>query len=168
MYSIGQYVVCKNKGVCVVEDITTLSMPGVDKTKEYYILKPHYENASTVYVPVESKEASLRPVLTEEDAQELIASLPELEPIALHNEKMVEQAYKACMKVGEALEWAKLLKTICERNKMRMEAGRKETAIDARYYKLAQDNLYGELAVALGMEKNAVGDYIAGKLEIVS
>lgn len=168
MYSIGQYVVCKNKGVCVVEDITTLSMPGVDKTKEYYILKPHYENASTVYVPVESKEASIRLVLTEEEAQELIASLLTLEPIELHNEKMVEQDYKARMKAGEPLEWAKLLKTIYERNKKRMEVGRKETAIDARYYKLAQDNLYGELAVALGMEKNAVGDYIAQKLEIVS
>lgn len=168
MYSIGQYVVCKNKGVCVVEDITTLSMPGVDKTKEYYILKPYYENASTVYVPVESKETSLRPVLTQEKAQELIAAMPELEAIELHNEKMVEQDYRTCMKIGEAVEWAKLLKTIYERNKKRQELGRKETAIDARYFKQAQDNLYGELAVSLGMEKSAVGDYIAQKLEVVS
>ena len=51
MFSIGQYVVCGNKGVCTVEQITTLDISGVDKAKMYYILKPVYASTSTVYVP---------------------------------------------------------------------------------------------------------------------
>ena len=47
MYSVGQYVVCGNKGVCTIEDITTLDISGVDKAKLYYILKPRYITAST-------------------------------------------------------------------------------------------------------------------------
>ena len=62
MFRVGQYVVCGNKGVCTIEDITTLDISGVDKAKLYYILKPQYITASTVYVPVENA-SSLREVL---------------------------------------------------------------------------------------------------------
>ena len=42
MFSIGQYVSCGNKGVCTIENVTTLDISGVDKKKMYYILKPYY------------------------------------------------------------------------------------------------------------------------------
>lgn len=34
------------------------------------------------------------------------------------------------------------------------------TAGDERYFKLAEEHLYGELAIALGIEKDKVGSYI--------
>ena len=36
MFGIGQCVICGNKGVCTVENITTLDISGVDKAKKYY------------------------------------------------------------------------------------------------------------------------------------
>ena len=42
MFGIGDYVICGNKGVCEVENITTLNISGVDRGREYYILKPLY------------------------------------------------------------------------------------------------------------------------------
>ena len=63
MYSVGQYVVCGNKGVCTVENITTLDISGVDKAKEYYILKPLYVSASTLYIPVETAMNSVRSII---------------------------------------------------------------------------------------------------------
>ena len=42
VFAVGDYVICSNKGVCVVEKITTLDISGVDKEREYYILKPLY------------------------------------------------------------------------------------------------------------------------------
>ena len=51
MFQKGEYVVSCSKGVCMVEDITTLNISGIDKEREYYILKPVYLSASTVYIP---------------------------------------------------------------------------------------------------------------------
>ena len=72
MFKIGDYVICSNKGVCVVENITTLNISGVDKEREYYILKPLYVGGSTVYVPVDSPRESMRKVLKKEEAEKLI------------------------------------------------------------------------------------------------
>lgn len=165
MFSIGQYVICGNKGVCTVEDITTLNISGVDKEKKYYILKPRYVTASTVYVPVDSAATSMRMVLTKEEAQSLINSIPEIPVLDIRNEKLVEQDYKTCMKSNRCDEWVKLIKTIYDRKQKRLQAGRKETAVDSKYFKIAEENLYGELAVALNMERGEVCDYITAQLQ---
>ena len=165
MFSIGQYVICGNKGVCTVEDITTLDISGVDKAKKYYILKPKYVTASTVYVPVESAATSMRSILTREEAQELIEEIPEIPVLEIRSEKLAEQDYKACRKSNCCREWAKLIKTIYQRKQKRLEAGRKETAVDGKYFRIAEENLYGELAVALGMERSEVCGYITERLQ---
>lgn len=164
MYSVGQYVVCGNKGVCTIEEITTLDISGVDKAKLYYILKPQYISASTVYVPVENA-ASLREVLTREQAEQLVNEIPDILPLNISNEKLVEQEYRNCMRSNDSMEWVRVIKTIYGRKQRRLEAGRKETAVDGRYFKLAEDSLYGELAVALGMERSQVCAYITDKLQ---
>lgn len=164
MFSIGQYVICGNKGVCTVEDITTLDISGIDKAKKYYILKPKYVSASTVYVPVDSAMTSMRNILTREEAETLIHSIPDIPTIVIQNEKLVEQDYKACMRSNSCEELVKLIKTIYLRKQKRMEAGRKETAVDGKYFRIAEDNLYGELAVALDMERNEVCNYITDML----
>ncbi|MBD5528623.1 MAG: CarD family transcriptional regulator [Lachnospiraceae bacterium] len=167
MYSVGQYVVCGNKGVCTVEDITTLDISGVDKAKLYYILKPQYISASTVYVPVENA-ASLREVLTREQAEQLVSEIPDIPPLKIANEKMAEQEYRSSMRSNDSTEWIRVIKTIYGRRQKRLQAGRKETAVDGRYFKMAEDSLYGELAVALGVERSQVCAYIADKLNFTT
>ena len=161
MFSIGQYVSCGNKGVCTIENVTTLDISGVDKKKMYYILKPYYMAASTVYVPVDSSATSIRPILTREEAQELLEEIPDIPMLTIQNEKLIEQDYKAAMKTNRCEEWVCIIKTIYARKQKRLQAGRKETAVDGRYFKLAEDNLYGELAIALEMPRSQVCEYIS-------
>ena len=94
MFGIGDYVICGNKGVCEVENITTLNISGVDREREYYILKPLYMNGSTVYVPVDSPKESMRKVLKREEAEELIRAIPEIPLLVITNDKLSEQTYK--------------------------------------------------------------------------
>jgi len=165
VFSIGEYVICGNKGVCVVENITKLDISGVDKEREYYILKPLYLSGSTVYVPVDSPKESMRPVLKREEAQKLIETIPQLPLIDIANEKQSEQTYREFMKSNSCEEWVRVIKTIYLRKQARLQSGRKVTAIDAKYFHLAEENLYGELAVALNMSKDAVEEYITGELD---
>ena len=112
MFQRGEKVVCGSKGVCSIEDITTLNISGVDKEREYYILKPLYMAASTVYVPVDTADEALRRVLTEEEANELIGRIPQIPLITISNEKFVEQEYKNCLRTERCDEWIKIIKTI--------------------------------------------------------
>ncbi len=164
VFEKGQYVVSGSKGVCVVEDITTLDISGVDRERKYYILKPIYMNSSTVYVPVDTADGSMRKVLSREEADHLIQEIPDIPLIAISNDKLLEQEYRGCMRTNDCAEWIRIIKTIYVRKQKRLEAGRKVTAVDAKYFRLAEDNLYGELAVALQMPRSEVGDYIAKEI----
>lgn len=164
MFKIGEYVTYGNNGVCQIKDITTLNMGGVDKLRNYYILKPVYMESSTVYVPVDAPKLSMRRVLSKEEAATLLDSIPQVETLTIKNEKEVEHQYKECMQSNDCEEWMKLLKTLYFRKKRRLEKGHKETAVDSRYYKLAEENLCGELAVVLGKSKREVEDVVISKL----
>lgn len=167
MFEIGQYVVCGNKGVCIVENITTLDISGVDKAKKYYILKPVYVSSSTVYVPVDSA-SSMRNVLTGQEAEALIKKIPEIAELEIQNERLVEQDYRECLKTNQCESLVKLIKTIYQRRQKRLEAGRKETAVDSKYCKMTEDMLYGELAVALQMERKDVSKYFCEQLQNIN
>nr|WP_318684103.1 CarD family transcriptional regulator [uncultured Acetatifactor sp.] len=160
MFVKGEYVVCGNKGVCVVDDVTTLNISGIDKERQYYILKPVYMAGSTVYIPVDTAKESMRRILSHEEADRLIESIPQIPRIVIANDKLLEQEYRNCMKTNCCEEWIRIIKTIYQRKQKRMEAGRKVTAVDAKYFRIAEDNLYGELAISLNVEKNEVESYI--------
>ena len=40
MFEKGEYIVCNNIGVCLVEDVTQKDMDGNIQEKLYYILQP--------------------------------------------------------------------------------------------------------------------------------
>jgi CarD family transcriptional regulator len=164
VFSKSESVICGSKGVCSIEDVTTLNMPGVDKERQYYILKPLYMSSSTVYIPVDAGEDSLRKVLSKAEAEELIQNIPDIPLITITNEKLLEQEYRSCMKVNKCEAWIKIIKTIYMRKQKRLEVGRKVTAVDAKYFKLAEDNLYGELAVALDMPKETIEAHIVQEM----
>lgn len=165
MFEVGEYVVCGNKGVCKVEDITTLDIAGVDKGRKYYILKPIYQTGSTVYVPVDSARESMRQVMRCQDAQKLIDTIPDVPPLIIPNDKLTEQTYKECLRSGNCEDWVRVIKTIWGRKQARLQAGRKITSVDAKYIHMAEESLYGELAVALNLSRDAVAECVAEGIE---
>ena len=92
VFQKGERVVCGSKGVCVVEEITTLDIAGVDKKREYYILKPLYLSSSTVYIPVDTAEGSMRKVLAHEEAESLIRQIPEIPLISVSDRRRMAAA----------------------------------------------------------------------------
>ena len=156
----GEYVVCGSKGVCMVEDVTKLDVPGMVGKREYYVLKPVYNHGTTVYIPVDAGKESMRGVLSATEAKRLIRKMEEIAPICIDNDKMLEQEYRGCMRTNLCEEWVRILKTTHQRRVKRQEMGRKVTAVDAKYSRIAEDSLFGELAVALGIPKDRVSDYI--------
>lgn len=164
VFEKGEYVAVGNKGVCSIVDVTTLNLQGVDKEREYYILKPVYMSGSTVYMPVDTAEETMRRVLSHSEAEKLIETIPEIPLITIANDKLLEQEYRGCMKTNSCEEWVRVIKTIRQRKRNRLEAGRKVTAVDIKYFRIAEEQLYGELAVALDIPREEVENYITNEL----
>ena len=55
MFETGELVMLGASGVCEVLGTTHMDMPGVDKDRLYYVMKPKYSSGSKVYTPVDSK-----------------------------------------------------------------------------------------------------------------
>ncbi len=165
MFKKGEYVVCGNNGICKVTDVTTLNMAGTPKDRVYYILKPVYAEASTVYIPVDNHKVAIRAALTEKDVHELIKKIPDLDLVWVENDKQRELTYKECLKQNSCEDYVRIIKTIYLRKQDRLAKGQKIIGLDERYLKLAEDFLYGELAIALGIEKQSVQAYLTEEIE---
>lgn len=164
MFEIGDYVVYGHTGICQVIGVTTMDMPGISKDRLYYILRPEGQAEGKIYTPVENGKMVLRKVMTREEAETLIAEIPSIETLVIEDDKHREERYKACIKSCECKELIRIIKTIYLRKQERLSQGKKVTATDERYLKMAEDNLYSEMSILLGIPKNKMEQYIAKQL----
>ena len=165
MFKIGDYVAHYKEGVCEVTNIGKLDIGCSDKNKEYYTLKPLYNQAGTLYSPVANEKKQIREVMSTEEAKALIETIPEIETIWVPDEKRREAFYKEALLKNQCKEWIAIIKTSYLRKMKRLASGKKSINVDEKYLNIAEKFLYGELAVALDMKKDDVREYIAKQIE---
>lgn len=159
MYKIGDYIVKSVNGVCEVADIVEMSMFGNEK-KKYYQLIPVADMGARLYVPVDRTDGSLRPVMTEAEARNLIIRIPEIEESWISNEKERERNYKEAVQSSNPERLIGVIKLIYQRKKTRQQQGKKTTAVDGRYFDTAEKLLYSELEFAMKKNKNEIHELI--------
>jgi CarD family transcriptional regulator len=103
----------------------------------------------------------MRPILTREEVDELLQEIPRLDTIWVSNEKEREYQYKQIILRGDCRELVRIIKTIYLRMQSRIEDGKKVAAVDERYFRQAEDLLYGELAYVLDMKKSDMNPFIS-------
>lgn len=163
MYQIGDLIIFGNKGVCRVESVGFLEE--ADNNKLYYTLVPYLSNSGKIYTPVDNDKVIMRPLLTKEEAFNLIDDINNIETLWVPNEKGRENEYKEAIKKCDCRELIKIIKTIYLRKQARLTNGKKVLAIDNKYYKIAEDNLYGELSIALNISMDEVKELILNKIK---
>ena len=82
----------------------------------------------------------------------------------MEDEKLREQTYKDCIKSCQCRKLLSLMKTIYQRKEERLNQGKKLSATDEKYFKLAQDNLQTELSISLEIPVNEMERYILDKI----
>ncbi|MDR0851194.1 MAG: CarD family transcriptional regulator [Clostridiales Family XIII bacterium] len=165
MFCIGDKIIYGNSGVCEVQDITTLDLNNAHAGELYYVLKPLYQTC-TVYTPVDNDKVLMRPVISKREAEKLITKIPKMRVDAYSCESLNELSghYQSVINTLDGEELIRLTMSIYTKNQLRTEQKLKPGAIDQKYMKQAEDLLFGEFAVALGIQKEEVADYIAGKV----
>ena len=165
MFQKDDYVIYGNNGVCTVKDIGPLDIPGVPKERIYYTLIPYYAKDSQIFTPVDSNKVVMRTLICEEEIMQLINEISSIELLWITDEKQRETQYKEALRTCDCRELVRIIKTIYQRNQARIAEGKKMTASDEKYFHLAEESLYGEFAITLGMERDQVRDFIFKKVE---
>lgn len=144
MYKTGEYVVHPGQGVCKITEV-------VDGPQALYKLLPLGNRHSLVItLPIEFEDR-LRPVLSRQEAQDLIDSYSELEvdDFAGRNNSLEEEHYKNEIKNGTCLDSLRIAKTFRRRIRLAAEENKKAPVLYERLLKQASERSLSELAVAL-------------------
>lgn len=165
MFEEGDYIIYGNAGVCRIVGVTTMDAVGIPKDRLYYILCPEGKPESKIFIPVDNQKVVVRKVMSKAEAEKLIAEIPEIEILDIGNDKLREEKYKECIRSCDNRELIRIIKTTYLRKKNRMEQGKKLTAVDERYLRIAEENLYSELSLLLGIPQNNMENYITSRIE---
>jgi len=164
MFERGEYIIYGTSGVCRVEDVTTMDMKDVPRDRLFYVLAPSSQKGGRIFAPVDNPKTYMRRVMSREEASVLIDEIPDIEELWITNEKQREEHYKACMKSCDCREWIRVIKTLYLRKMERSAQGKRITSTDEKYLKMAEDYLYSELEIPLGIPKNEMEQYITDRI----
>lgn len=162
MFQIGDTVVCGSNGVCQIEEIGPLTSMGKTAANrgDYYTLRPYFDNGGRIYLPVDSDRVIMRYTLSKDEVNALLAEVDSLDQINISDEKQRETEYKSAVNSSDPRLLIRAIKTMHFRRKSRIESGKKSTAIDEKYFRIAQQRLYDELSLALSIDREDAKEYI--------
>lgn len=168
MYQIGDLILYGRTGVCRVEDILEKQPQDAAGTQKYYVLQPLYQKCC-ITIPADSEKIFIRPIITKQQAQQLIRTIPSIpaEPYYNRNLNQLREHYRLWIESHSCEDLIAMAKSLRLKRSEAEAQKKKFGAVDERFLKEAEDLLYGELAAALEIERAEVGNYIAKTLQSV-
>jgi len=166
MFQPGDIIVYGNTGVCKVVELSRPDLPGVDQKKDYYLLSPLFQDGK-IYSPVDNTKVFMRPVISRQQAEELIDMIPHIQAkkkTICGNQQLSEQ-YQEYFKNHNCADLLELIMSIYAKKQQQLCNRHKIGQIDERYMRKAEELLYGELAVALEITPKEVPAYIANHIK---
>lgn len=163
MYQIGDLVIYGNTGVCRITEIKSLEY--MENDQMYYILTPLFQNC-TISTPIENRKVFMRPIITKEEAEQLIDKIPSIHAQAYHNNvlRQLTDHYESLLETHDCEALIEMTMSIYSKKRYFEEQKRKFGAIDERFMKRAEELLFGELSVALEIPREKVADYISARI----
>lgn len=168
MYKKGEYVVKATDGICRIEDIINMDTNITKSKKLYYLMVPEHEKKARLYVPVEKENSTCRKIMTETEAWALIDNIPQIDTLWIPDDKTREQKYKEALQSCNPVKLVGIIKNMYIRKKERISKGKKNTAVDERYFKIAEETLYAELAFAIGRKKEDMTEIITERIKSIN
>ena len=158
MFRAGDMIIYGRMGVCRVEGIEER------EGQPYYRLMTLYQKC-TIHTPVNGR-IFMRPVLTREEAEALIDSIPSVRarPVECRAVRELTDRYLASMNTCDAAELLVMTMSIYAKKKRAEKDNRKVGAVDERFLRAGEDMLYTELGVSLGIPPKEVPKYIRRRL----
>lgn len=164
MFQVGDTVLYGTDGVCKIVGTDEKDMEG--DMIEYWVLKPVYDEKSTLFVPKNNKTVmeKMRPMLSEKEISDLIHGIPDEKTIWIEEENERKQVYQEIIREGDRKKLLQLIKTLWLRRHARQSAGRKMYQFDEAFLLKAEKLLHDEFAAVLHINPDEVAEFIKNQL----
>lgn len=159
MYQIGEFIVYK-KNVCKIADIKKEYINDLD----YYILISTQDPTLKIEIPTNSK--MIRKPISKNEVENIINEIPNIQLIDVE-ERLLEQEYKKLLNTGLHADLLRIIKTTYSRNQTRLENKKKIGDKDNHYFEQAENLLYQEFSVVLGLTLEQTKNYVNQKVEML-
>lgn len=165
MYKVNDIVIYGMNGVCKIVEIEEKNLMGTQKT--YLVLNPLNGDKSTYYVPVDNEAllSKMRKLLSKDEINQLIDSMPKEKILWLENERKRKECYKKIIVDGNHCELIRMIKAIYLEKKDRETKGKKLHISDEKFLKDAEKILYDEFQYVLNIPQKDVMSYIISRIE---
>ena len=157
MFNKNEYVVYK-RNVCKIKELREVNH------NKYYVLIPVNDNSLTISILFDKADSLLRKIISKEESEKLIELIPSIELIKV-NDKLIENEYKNLFSTGKLEDLVKIIKTTYMRNYNRVSNNKKIGEKDENYFNKAENLLYNELSISLGMNYEDTKKYVIDKVE---
>ena len=166
MYSIGDKIMYGGTGVCVVQGITSVKKSSLEQPRDYYVLKPLYQSG-TIQIPVDNTKVPIRPVMTRSEAEALVDGIPEISAVICYEKNLtaLRNHYQQQLNTFDCRDLVRMTKSIYAKKKDAESRQKKIGMTDEKFLRRAEDLLFGELAVALGIARDEVRGFISDRLQ---
>lgn len=166
MFKAGDTVLYGAHGVCRIE---TVEKKRFDKeTREYFVLRPIFDENAVIYVPTQNEvlTSRMKDILTKEKIHEIIDAMPGQETNWIENEAERKLYYHSLLESADRSELARMIKTLYEYKQAQTARGKKLHLADERFFKDAEKLLYDEFAHVLGIARTEVLPFIQRRIQI--
>jgi CarD family transcriptional regulator len=165
MFQINDVVVYGAQGVCQIVGIDEQKVDGA--IKEYYVLKPKDNRDTTFFVPIRNEKAlqKIRKVMSLQEVNALIDSMPDKTPNWIPNENERKDAYKQILASGDQAAIIAMLQALYLHKKEREAEGKRLHISDEHFLKDAEQLLYNEWQYVLNTDKEGLMAYIMNRIE---
>ena len=162
MFEKGETVYYGTAGVCKVNDICRSPFDPSDE-RMYYVLEPSDLTGGTIiYAPADNDRVLLRALMTEDEANALISSIPLLPVLEIASERQRREEYRNAMKDGTPESLVRLIKTIYAKRNV---GNKRVSDTDTEFDKVARRALLGELCAVLGIPANEIESLINSEMK---
>jgi CarD family transcriptional regulator len=166
MFSVGEYIVYGTNGICRVAEIGPSPYDKTDPRTYYLLIPVNNPMSSTIYTPVDNPRVPMRRLMTREEIEAMILSMPEIDILTVPIEKQRREIYKTVIGGLEPRGLVQVIKTV-DLRRAELTAARKHFPVtDLEYGRLARHLLFSECGHVLGLTEEEADRYIAQRLAV--
>ena len=156
--NIGDVIMYGNHGICKVTGLQDMCMDEI--IRPYFVLKPVYHSASTVYVSAISsrRKTEVRRILSADDIFSLVKKISGKDFVWIKDNRKRKELYSQILADGNRYELVKMIKTL-RWHKQELKITNKDKKlqiIDEDFLKNAEKTLCEEFAYVLNIKREEV------------
>ena len=166
MFGTGDTIVYGTQGVCRIEGTEKRRLRGEDI--EYFVLRPVYNQNSTVFVPKNNEKllAKMRAIISADEIYRLISELPDEDPVWIEDDNYRKARYQEIIDKGDRSSIMLIIKTLYRHKIEQENKGRRLHQADEYILSQAEKLLHNEFALVLDIKPEEVAPFIMEQIEV--